>query len=112
MFLRVLMPCIGAVLAVHAQALVSTRVLSGSGSDRATLVATDKQGFVYVAGSTSSPDFPVGQALQGQLTQTSLRVSVDGRVFSTLPLAAPSVSAIASSHAGQGLFAATPRTGT
>jgi uncharacterized protein (TIGR03437 family) len=106
LFPRFLLLCLAAL--ASGQALVSTRVLSGSGSDRATLVATDKQGFVYVAGSTSSPDFPVSQALQAQLAQTSLRISVDGRVFSTLPLASPIVSAIASSGDGQVLFAATP----
>lgn len=84
-------------------------VLSGSGSDRASLVVTDKQGFVYVAGSTSSPDFPVSHALQAQIAQTSLRFSVDGRAFSALPLPAAQVSAIASSSDGQVLFAATPR---
>lgn len=103
------MLCIGAILAAHAQALVSTRVLSGSGSDRANLVVTDKQGFVYVAGTTSSPDFPVSQALQSQIAQTSLRISTDGRAFSALPLASAWVTAVASSSDGQILFAATPR---
>jgi hypothetical protein len=47
MFFRVLMLCIGAILAAHAQALVSTRVLSGSGSDRATSSSPINKGFVY-----------------------------------------------------------------
>ena len=107
MYIKALLFCLG--LTASGQALVSTRVLSGSGSDRANLVVTDKQGFVYVAGTTSSPDFPVSQALQAQIAQTSLRISTDGRAFSALPLASAWVTAVASSSDGQVLFAATPR---
>jgi len=56
--------CFVVELLACGQSLVSTRVLSGSGSDRANLVVTDKRGFVYVAGSTSYPIFRLAGALR------------------------------------------------
>jgi hypothetical protein len=41
--------------------LIYSTVIGGSGEDRVLGVATDEQGFAYVAGSTNSPDFPMMQ---------------------------------------------------
>ncbi len=46
--------------------IVFTATLAGKGSDRATAVALDPNGNIYVAGSTTSPDFPLSRAIQSQ----------------------------------------------
>jgi uncharacterized protein (TIGR03437 family) len=43
-----------------------TAVFAGKGQDRALAVAVDPSGNVYVAGTTTSPDFPLSNALQSQ----------------------------------------------
>jgi uncharacterized protein (TIGR03437 family) len=63
------------------QTVVGRQVLAGSGTDVATVVATDSQGFVYVAGYTTSIDFPVKNALESQPPQGALEVSVNGAPF-------------------------------
>ena len=40
-------------------ALLITRTFGGSGGESVTAIATDRDGFVIAAGSTSSYDFPV-----------------------------------------------------
>jgi hypothetical protein len=44
--------------------LVYSTYLGGSGQDNATAIAVDSAGDAYVAGFTSSPDFPVKNAMQ------------------------------------------------
>jgi uncharacterized protein (TIGR03437 family) len=44
--------------------IVLFNILSGKGSDAATGLALDAAGNIYVAGSTSSPDFPLHNAFQ------------------------------------------------
>ena len=63
--------------------------LGGSGSDVGNAIALDSKGYIYVAGATSSHDFPTVKALQGTLTGFGnafvSKISVDGAklVFST-----------------------------
>ena len=47
--------------------LVYSSLLGGSGTDAVTAVAVDSAGNAYLAGSTSSPDFPTASPLQGLL---------------------------------------------
>lgn len=51
--------------------VVYTRYLRGSGFDMANAVAVDAAGAVYVAGHTTSADFPVVQPLQSNLRGSS-----------------------------------------
>jgi hypothetical protein len=44
-----------------------TDTLAGQGLDTATTVAVDPSGNIYVAGNTTSPDFPISHALQTQI---------------------------------------------
>jgi Beta-propeller repeat len=44
--------------------LVYLTYIGGSGDDRALGIAADADGFVYICGSTTSPDFPVSNAQQ------------------------------------------------
>jgi uncharacterized protein (TIGR03437 family) len=53
------------------------RLLSGSGFEHATAVTTDANGYIYVAGSTSSPDFPLLNATQTVHRGQALVVSFD-----------------------------------
>src|SRR5258708_5743219 len=79
--------CFGfALLALAASCTICTaqtpaaprqRVLAGSGFENATAVATDANGYIYVAGSTSSPDFPLLNATQTVLRGQALVVSFD-----------------------------------
>jgi hypothetical protein len=61
-------------------ALVYSTLLGGSGSDRAAGIAIDSSGNAYLAGSSSSPDFPITpgafqQAEKGGTNSTSAFVS-------------------------------------
>ncbi len=51
---------------------------AGSGSDSIQAMATDSQGYLYVAGTTSSPDFPVRNAAQPQIGNALVLRSSDG----------------------------------
>jgi uncharacterized protein (TIGR03437 family) len=46
--------------------ILFTAVFAGKGADRGLAVAVDPAGNVYVAGTTTSPDFPLSNALQSQ----------------------------------------------
>ena len=56
-----------AKLSPGGNALVYCTYLGGSGDDRASAIAVDAQGSAYIAGSTSSQNFPVRSALQPRL---------------------------------------------
>jgi uncharacterized protein (TIGR03437 family) len=102
-----LIPLFVLTVALQGQTIVSTRILSGSGSDRAGLVAVDRQGFVYIAGTTTSGDFPVTHALQPVPQQAALRFSA-GRVnFTAATLPASRVSSVSASADGKTVLAAT-----
>lgn len=95
-----------AILA-RGQALVGQHVLAGSGIDTPIAVATDSRGFVYVAGNTTSADFPVDNALEPQPPQGALEVSAAGAAFvnsglnaSTTDLSNRGISAVAASSDG------------
>jgi uncharacterized protein (TIGR03437 family) len=50
---------------------------AGSGTDSVQAIATDPGGKIYVAGTTSSPDFPVLNAAQPNMAETRLSRSVN-----------------------------------
>lgn len=70
-------------------ALIYSTFLGGSGFDRANGITVDSQGAVYIAGETSSTDFPVKNALQSNLRGerdafvTKLNSTGSGLVYST-----------------------------
>lgn len=90
------------------QTLVNRRVLSGDGSDQPSVIATDNNGFVYVAGTTTSGNFPVTNPLQARPPQSALQVSVSGAAFLNSGLTASMVGAVAGSTDGTLLIASTP----
>lgn len=58
---------IPAVLSAHlAGGVIQTRVLGGAGADRASAVALNRAGDIWVTGSTASPDFPVRNPAQAR----------------------------------------------
>jgi len=92
---------------LSAQTLLGTRILSGSATDTPTAIATDSQGNVYIAGATTSPDFPLTQALFQRLPEPALRVSTDGRTFAPSTLSVPQVNTVAASSDGSVILAGT-----
>lgn len=90
---------------LSAQTLLNTRNLSGSATDTPTAIATDSQGNVYLAGATTSSDFPLTQALFQQFPEPALRVSTDGRTFLPAALPAPQVNTVAASGDGSVVMA-------
>ncbi|HLY19042.1 MAG TPA: SBBP repeat-containing protein [Bryobacteraceae bacterium] len=90
------------------QELLNRQVLSGNGSDQPNVIATDSRGYVYVAGNTTSGNFPVTNALEPQPVQGALEVSEAGAPFVNSGFAASSVSALAASSDGKLVIAGTP----
>ncbi len=66
----------GALLAGQNE-LATTLAFSDSGQDRIQAVTRDAPGYLYVAGTTNSPDFPVKNAAQGQIGSSQLMRSTD-----------------------------------
>ena len=62
-----------------------TNTFAGKGVDQAFAVAVDPTGNIYVAGTTTSPDFPISNALQSQNSQFGagfiVKLSSDGRTI-------------------------------
>ena len=100
--------CLMAAMAGSAQTLIGTRTFGGSGSDVPSAVASDAEGNIYIAGSTTSPDFPVTKGLYSQLPEPALRVSIDGQVFLGANLSAVSVNSVAVSSNGGLVLAGAP----
>ena len=92
----------------YGQSLVDRRVLSGNGSDQPTVVATDSDGFVYMAGVTTSANFPTTNGLQALPPQGALEVSINGAAFGNSGLTVTNVSAVAASSDGTLVLASTP----
>jgi uncharacterized protein (TIGR03437 family) len=77
--------------------LVFTATFSGKGSDSATAVAVDQAGNIYLAGSTTSLNFPLRNALNPRPgTGFLVKLSSDGSrlVYSTYFWGAPSAIAV------------------
>src|ERR1700679_768218 len=55
----------------------TTIAFSDTGQDLIQAMATDTSGYVYVVGSTTSPDFPVKNAFQPQIGSAQLMRSTD-----------------------------------
>ena len=81
-----------AISLTFGQTLINHRVLSGNGSDLPTVIATDSGGFVYMAGNTTSGNFPVTNALEAQPPQGALEVSINGAAFVNLSLKLQDIS--------------------
>src|SRR5258708_415097 len=78
-------------------AISYSKLIGGSASDIGMAVATDASGNVYVAGTTTSLDFPVASAVQQHIGGTSFRASIDGGKTWTTPGISDPVYAVAGS---------------
>jgi photosystem II stability/assembly factor-like uncharacterized protein len=78
-FLVPLLLC--SLIPARGQVVVGGQILAGNNLATPAAVATDSQGFVYVAGSTYSIDLPVTNALEAKPPQGVLEVSIDGGPF-------------------------------
>jgi hypothetical protein len=90
------------------QTLVNRLVLSGNGNDLPAVITTDNNGFVYVAGTTTSGNFPVTDPLEARPARSALQVSVNGAAFANSDLTAGLVGAVAASSDGTLVIASTP----
>jgi hypothetical protein len=71
-------------------ALSYSKLIGGSGSDLGMAVATDSAGNVYLAGTTTSHDFPIVNAYQRKIGETPFRASIDGgRTWATQGISEP-----------------------
>ncbi len=65
--------------------LLFTQSFAGKGADQGLAVAVDPTGNIYVAGSTTSPDFPISNALQPQVGPAGagfiVKLSPDGKTI-------------------------------
>jgi uncharacterized protein (TIGR03437 family) len=65
--------------------LLFTNTFAGKGADQGLAVAVDPSGNIYIAGSTTSPDFPISNALQPQPGLAGagfiVKLSADGRTI-------------------------------
>ncbi len=107
--MRFLSPFIVVALAANApaQVLTATKLLSGSATDAATAVAASiPQGNVFLAGTTTSPDFPIVNGLVPRIPEAALRVSAGGKTFAPSSLTASQITAIAASSDGRTVLAA------
>jgi photosystem II stability/assembly factor-like uncharacterized protein len=106
---------IGALLWAHASAAVTVKPalhfeknFGGTGIDFANAVAVDRAGNTYVAGTTTSLDFPVSNAFQSHIGGAALRMSADqGATWLTPAVPAPVFAVAGSSKQPNIVFAGT-----
>jgi uncharacterized protein (TIGR03437 family) len=85
-----------------------SKTFGGSSDDTANAVAVDASGNVYVAGITTSTDFPVAGAVQANLRGITLRASTDnGKTFLSPSIPDPVFAAAASAKAPTVVYAGT-----
>src|SRR5579872_4905473 len=89
----------------HAQVLTAAKIPGGTGNDIGTAIAVDSQGNIFIAGTTTSADFPLVNSLFSKIQDTALRVSRDGHTFAPVSLNVGSVQALAASADGVTLLA-------
>ena len=81
--------------------IVLFTILSGKGNDTATGLAVDAAGNIYVAGSTSSPDFPLHNAFQSTPSPGFVvKLSADGSQLLYSTYFPDSINALAVDSAG------------
>jgi uncharacterized protein (TIGR03437 family) len=90
----------------YAQVLSASKILRGSGTDIARAIAVDPQGNVFVAGTTTSPDFPIVNGIMPHFPDAALRISTDGQTFTSASFPVPGITAMAASQDGRTLLAA------
>jgi photosystem II stability/assembly factor-like uncharacterized protein len=89
--------------------LAYTRYFGGSGSDSASLVTTDTQGNLYVAGQSNSVNFPTTNGVQPKPGAPLLAISHPGQTVTPLPVGSEeSVIAVAGTNDGSVIYALTP----
>jgi len=88
--------------------LVYSKYFSGSKNDLASLVATDPQGNVYVAGTTTSPDFLADDGAAHTVIPPLLALTNAGQSIARLPVAnETAVTAIGGTPDGKILYVGT-----
>jgi hypothetical protein len=98
----------GAADATVHPALAFYKAFGGSFDDVAQSVAVDSAGNAYVAGYTSSQDFPVKNGFQSKLGGVRLRSSTDGgKTWSSIDIPAAVLSVAGSASQPAVLYAGT-----
>jgi len=86
---------VGALAGAVRPELSYLKTIGGSAVDVGRAVATDSAGNVYIAGTTTSPDFPVVNAYQKRIGGALVRASTDGGKTWTIPAIPEAVFAVA-----------------
>jgi uncharacterized protein (TIGR03437 family) len=94
-FLLLVLLSVSAVGGAVRPELAYQKTIGGSAADVGRAVATDAAGNVYIAGTTTSPDFPVVNAYQKRIGGVLARASTDGGKTWTLPAIPEAVYAVA-----------------
>ena len=94
----------------HGQKLLTNRTFGGSGSDLPIALASDAQGDIYVAGTTTSADLPASHGFQPKPAVLPLSISTDGgATFTAVTIPGVSeIDALATTMDGKVAYASTP----